>query len=573
MPKFIYVNETYDHESSSMREFIGPYPGPKLFKANKLTPSHKNVWSSNTIMAIPYHASAILELFYLSNQTSLDVESLTFFYGKLLAWQNFLHDRVIKKCIEMFSTVDSEKNQAYQPCIVVNHPWETEIDMHSPILNNSLNRLNDEVLSWGWSPSFEIPEGVKTFDYPGDEAYTSLLYLLDCLSNKTSDDVQDRHMSSDNIQAACPFSMIDVGFTAALAKSDEDLRQIQQILSDKNRISYSQREAEIAHTKIHTSKQMLNALWNEPSGIYFNRVVSLQLGYNGRYSSNKTTELDDAVAYNFMGMWTSLANATRIAHMTTQMIQRSGNFSYGCGEYPLWSVGGCTKSNSSGTHRSSPRIFPLVNYRIATGLKRNGAGMQQYIQTSTLNLICGTANSDESNLTNCNENLLFASTFDASTHRSLGKSACGLTSTLTASIVLDLLSADKTFSYDSSPPISNSSIIFLIAVEMIIAMAIGLSCLILSLNLVRRANIHEDGDKFFNVSEHHEISEQELLIHSPGLSSDYNTPVDTFDGAYDQTGFQLFTWSHDILSRFNPMNILREVHLSNNSEDACQQMK
>ena len=70
MPKFIYVNETYDHESSSMREFIGPYPGPKLFKANKLTPSHKNVWSSNTIMAIPYHASAILELFYLSNQQS-----------------------------------------------------------------------------------------------------------------------------------------------------------------------------------------------------------------------------------------------------------------------------------------------------------------------------------------------------------------------------------------------------------------------------------------------------------------------------------------------------------------------
>lgn len=560
------MNETYDHESISMPEFIGPYPGPKLFKANKLTPSNKNVWSSNTIMAIPYHASTILELFYLSNQTSSDVDSLTFFYGKLLAWQKFLHDRVINKCIEIIST--GEENQAYQPCIVVNHPWETEIDIRSPILNNSLNRLNDELLSWRWSPPFEIPDAVKTFDYPGDEAYTSLLYLLDCLSNKTAVDVQDQHKSYDNIQAECPFSMIDVGFTAALAKSDEDLRQIQQILSDKNRISYSQREADIADSKIHTSKQMLNALWNEQSGTFFNRVVNLQLDYNGRYSSNKTTELEDAVAYNFMGMWAPLANTTRISHMTTQIIQRSGKFSYGCGEYPLWSVGGCTETNIS-----SPRIFPLVNYRLFTGLKRNGAGMQQYIQTSTLNLICGSANSDESNLTNCNENLLFATTFDASTHRSLGKSACGLTSTLTASIVLDLLSADKPFHYDSSPPISNSSIIILIAVEMIIAMAIGLSCLILSLNLVRRANTHEDGDKFFNVSEHHEISEQELLIHSPGLSDDYNEPVDTFEGVYYQSGFGLFTWSHDILSRLNPMNILREEHVSNKSEDACQQMK
>lgn len=552
MPKYIYLNDTYQDGFDSMPEFIGPYPGPKLFKSiEKNSFNNINVWSSNTLMASPYHATTILEVFYLSNQTTVDVDNMAFFYGKLKSWHKYLHDKTTAKCIES----DASDLTTY-PCLTVHHPWETEIDMQSPVWKTALNRLKDEVAISGWNPLLEIPDAVKeSFEYPGDEVYDSLLYLLYCLSNVISDDEnqQQQHDSHDHIQSNCPFSMIDVGFTAALVKSDQDLRQIQQILMDKNRISYVQREIDIAESRTSTSRQMLHALWNEEAGAFFHRIVELELNANGTYSSNKTAELDDTVAYNFNALWAPLHNATMVDRMVTQMVQRSGKFAYGCGDFALWSVGGCGETYNTATD-TSPSIVPLLNYRVASGLRLNEAGLERYIQTSTLNLICGTPNSDESDLRNCSKNILFATAFNASTHHPLGKGACGLTSVLTASIALDLLSADKPFRYVSEPPISSSSVIILIAIEMILAMAIGLNCLILSLNLVRRANADEDDTFFHIVVDQHDTGEQELLVQSPGLSEGLDSPRESFDEAYNPPG--ILVWSTGILSRFNPLTAL-----------------
>lgn len=559
MPKYVYLNESYTEDTINTPEFIGQYLGPKLFQPrNNYTPNNINAWSSNTLMASPYHATTILEVFYLSNQTNVDVENLTFFYEKLKAWQEYLHDKIIQKCIESYDICKSgvDKHFTYKPCLLVNHPWETEVDMRSPIWNSTFDRLRDALAIRRWSTPFQVPNAVKeAFDYPGDEDHDSLLHLLQCLSDKSSsDDEFKQHKVYDNIRSACPFAMIDVGFTAALAKSDQDLRQMQQILTDKNRISYLQREIDVAEYRMHTSEKMLNALWSDASRTFFSRVADLEMNFNGTYSTNKTTELQFAAAYNFAALWAPLSNATMVEQLVTQTVQRSGKFSFGCGEYPIWSVGGCNQDREP-LMQSSLAVFPLLNYRIANGLKRNGDGLERFIERSTLNLVCGTVNSDESDLTNCSENLLFASAFNASTHTPLGKGACGLTSTLTASIVLDLLSTDKPFRYDSEPPISSSSVIILIAIEMILAMAIGLNCLILSLNLVRRANVDED-DKFFHIDvDHHDEREQELLLQSPGLSEVFGTSVQSFDEAYDRQG--ILAWAHSMLSHLNPLNAMR----------------
>jgi hypothetical protein len=361
--------------------------------------------------------------------------------------------------------------------------------------------------------------------------------------------------------------MIDVGFVAALAKSDQDLRQIRQILMDKNRISHlSQKETQLAESRTRVSKQMLHALWEEESGTFFNRVVNLKVNANGTYSSNETMVLDLPVAYNFMALWAHLGNATMVERMATKMLQRSGKLAFACGEFPLWAVGECAESYDSGLNGSSS-IFPLLNYRVSTGLKRNNdIGLGKFIQGSTLNLICGGPNSDESNLTNCSENLLFSSAFNASSHLPLGKDACGLTSYLTASIVLDLLISDTPFRYDSEPPISSSSVIFLIAVEMVLAIGIGLNCLILSLNLVRRANVDEEGDVFFHLTpQQHQSSEQELLVQSPlPLHLGDNSPTASFEEAYNHPVVSsVWTWSYGVISRLNPINILREVFAEN----------
>ncbi|KAL3792799.1 hypothetical protein HJC23_002606 [Cyclotella cryptica] len=574
MPKFVFLNETYALGIDDMTYFIGPYPGPKLFHSSSkgcLPPSDNiNVWSSNTIMASPYHATTILEIFYLSNQTSADVDNLHMFYGKLHAWHSFLHDQVIPKCIEN-DLITETMPHTYLPCMAVHHPWETEVDMKSPIWKIAMSKLTELVASKGWHPSFEITDAVKTsFDYPGDELYESLLFLLDCLSGKSDDDVPQSDTPRDhNIQSTCPFSMIDVGFTAAFSKADRDLRQIQQILMDKNRISHpSQKEAELAESRTRISTQMLHALWNEDSGTFLNRVVNLRMNANGTYSSNETMALDLPVAYNFMALWEPLSNATMVERMATQILQRSGKFSFACGEFPLWAVGECAESYDSGLNGFSP-IFPLLNYRVSSGLKRNNdIGLGKFIESSTLNLICGGTNSDESNLTHCSEKLLFSSAFNASNHLPLGTEACGLTSYLTASIVLDLLIPDKPFRYDSEPPISSSSVIFLIAVEMVLAIGIGLNCLILSLNLVRRANVDEEGDAFFHITtEQHPSREQELLYHSPQpLPLRDSSATASFDEAYRRSsGSSVWARSYGVISGLNPINAVREVLAGNTS--------
>ena len=99
LPRFVYLNHTVkgddkssNHDESGVvvgakwEEFIGPYPGPKLFPTapNDYVPSSYlenygkddetkvKIWSSNAIAASPHHATTILEVFYMSNQTNAE---------------------------------------------------------------------------------------------------------------------------------------------------------------------------------------------------------------------------------------------------------------------------------------------------------------------------------------------------------------------------------------------------------------------------------------------------------------------------------------------------------------------
>jgi hypothetical protein len=89
MPRFAYLNRTTttidggaSFEGARWEEFAGDHPGPKLFPAapgGRAPPFSRvvgetdvRVWSSNTISASPHHSTAVLEIFYLSNQTDAE---------------------------------------------------------------------------------------------------------------------------------------------------------------------------------------------------------------------------------------------------------------------------------------------------------------------------------------------------------------------------------------------------------------------------------------------------------------------------------------------------------------------
>lgn len=540
LPKLVYLNHTNNEnefEGAAWRDFLGSYPGPTLFKAIDedfidSSDATTKIWSSSTIMATPHHATSILETFYLSNQTSEDVINLSMFYTKLQRWHDYLHQHVIKNCSEIM-----DSNYTF-PCILVRHPLEVEIDMKSPVWKVALENVT-KISKVKNDKDIIIPNSVKnSFDYPGDDIYYSYLYLLQCLNegNINSTAIAPNYTTSqhDIFYSQCPFAMIDVGFSAALSKADKDLSMIGQILVDKNHMTRPKSD-EMASAKARTNRsmEMLNALWDEEKGSFYNRVVMFTENDDGWYSSNATERLEASIAYNFFSMIDPMLNSSIVAKMSTQILQHSGKFSFDCGDYPLWSVGGCNNSTSS-------MVVPLVNYRVSTGLVRHGeVGLSNYISNGLLDLICSQPNSDESNLKkDCSNNLHFDNAFNATSLLPLGNST--LEFTLTAAIVLDMLIPDKEFAYESEPPISESSVIFLIAAELVVAIAVGVVCLVLSLNLMHRANADEDGDEFIQlVNEHQQLYEEE-------------TGEDD-DNTMHANGSGIGAWSLELISSLSPM--------------------
>lgn len=544
LPKIVYLNHTNDKhefEGASWSEFVGVYPGPKLFDKgasseedsviHPLFDSGTKLWSSNTIMATPHHATSILEIFFLSNQTLEDVNNLSIFYTKLQKWHDYLHQQVIPNC--------GDANDTLFPCILLRHPMETEIDMISPIWKSALVNVTKNVKEKKFHSRISIPKAVKdSFDYPGDDLYNSYLYLLQCLNeenNNTTSHNSTNYTNHDTFYSRCPFGMLDVGFSAALSQSDKSLEKIIQILVDKNQMTRPKfDQMTSAEARTNRSMDMLNALWDEERRSFFNRLVTFTENDQGWYSSNMTLPLEASIAYNFFSLANPMLNSPLVAKISTQLLQRSGKFSFNCGDYPLWSVGGCPKD--------SPPIIPVVNYRVSNGLVQNGeVGLGNYISNGLLDLICGLPNSDESNLMNCSNNLHFASAFNATSRLPLGNNM--LESTLTAAIVLDILIPDKEFTYESEPPISSSSVIFLIAAELVVAFAVGVVCLVLSLNLMQRVNADEEGDEFVQL-----VNEQQHL---------YEETENDEDAAH-ATG--LGTWSLELISSLSPMKWWEKRH-------------
>jgi hypothetical protein len=168
--------------------------------------------------------------------------------------------------------------------------------------------------------------------------------------------------------------------------------------------------------------------------------------------------------------------------MALQMLRHNGKYSFDCGSYPLWSVG-CDDPTGI--------VDPRLNYFIGVGLFRNKdsvAAFGDYLTNATIDLICNQHNQNESST--CAYNAThFQEAYATLSSSALSLDECGRTSTTTAAILYHLLVDDFDFSFETPiPPIRNSWVITLITTELMIAFAVGVSCVGLSLSLVRQEN-------------------------------------------------------------------------------------
>ena len=609
---------------------FGPIPLDYISPLNAESKQNQFI-TSGRISSPPFHASIVLDIFYLSNQTYTDVDYLQYFSEKLYNWHSFLHEIVMTGCVQdktitydptvqkhklnvneqndssytihgnhSFSQIPTgHSNNQSLPCYNIIHPWESMIDSFSPIWDSIFSILNLETNNNDSRRKTYTPDSSNSME-ENDFQHNVTVSLLECLSNveNITQNNEDANINYEiEILQQCPFAMLDVGYASALAKSDQSLLEINQILRDVN---YPKQPTEEKMDQLaqwlNQSQNVLDSLWNEEYESFLSNLILPKLVTTSKtnnptidfpksidshtnYDLSNTTEVPNKCSHfmddynnlplpipitdNFMILYgTKLPDQNKANTLSYQMLQAEGNFSFNCGLFPLYSRGGCNDMLNN-NNNNPVLISPMYNYWISKGLDQNDDDtLAFYIQKSTINMICNLPNVHATNIsTSCMGQQNFAHSYDAHTYQPLrttwndGNETCWNTSTLTAAIVYDILTPDQPFTYESAPPISNGWVFTLIAIELFIAFTIGVSCVVLSLNLLQRLKDDNEADAFVRLI-NYERADVTDIYGADTLYSNSNGSLGSDGASHEYYG------NEDVVTKISSM-----THDNNDSND------
>jgi hypothetical protein len=427
-------------------------PGPKL---------------GSFLSALPLHASVVLDVFAWSPQLEEDVQHLLELYIKIYRYHHFM----------------VEHRPQYW------HPWESLWDPHSWIL--PLKPIRGYMKSINWSLPFKIPHLVRnSYGYHPD-VYEPSIFLLECMAAMTRNETDDD----------CPSSfkeLVSVEHSAIWIQAHRDIIQMRQVLQDRHRDwELVHIDLNLPYTWLESSQQRWNRLWDENVQMYLPQWNNESMGI--------------ADASLLVALWPLSNETDRIFPISSRLFQRNDyqlrntntlddnmkSLAWNCGAHALWSRGGCPKPSV---------IVPLINYLVAMGLNRNHMlGMGHFMVQTTLKLMLIQEQEfqiHQSSQLLKQHSLVFAEMFDASTGLPLlGNDAkedvCSLTSTLTAALLYNLATVDPPRTFHPDPPIRSSGVIVLMIMELVVALAIGASCLFLNLKMLRESSrlVQEEAER------------------------------------------------------------------------------
>jgi len=503
-----YINHTDIPNWSLFQNFSRLYLPPETAVVNKL-----GVHGSSRLSTAPLHASLVLDIFYLSKQTKTDVLYLQRHFDRLYHYHDVIHSIVMRGChAHSRTTSNNIDNTTTTPCYNVLHPWETLVYDEpplSPLWNESLSQVKSLMKRRDWKPP------VRSIHH--DDAS---LFLLECMTNATTNCTTTTDCEDDILQS-CPFAMLDVGYASALLKSDADLEEMAHILQDlrmdpSNELPFKLQQLQAWN--LQSSHVMDTLLWNEEYEMFLSRYIVFEEEQDDDTTSTfvpcESKFLKHALVNNFMALWSLLTNESRRDAMVFHMMQHSGDFSFDCGPYPLISRGGCRHDDDD----DDASVSPLMNYFVSRGLEHNRAiGTSHYLANSTLNLVCGFPNTLSHDNNKTCSNITFWNQYHAysGTPLSTNPTFCG--ETASAASIYNLLVADPPFQYTPAPPIGHSWIITLVAAELVVAFLIGVSCVLLNLNLLRRLNAGDSRDALFRMVERSDTGDMQYFSAAASL--------------------------------------------------------
>ena len=494
--------------------------------------------SGRLLSASPIHSTIILHIYYLSNQTMNDLNQLSFYFERLYSFHDYwMEEHLSKYCFDMggggtaiHRTLDDNGNKFVidlSSCYNVIHPWESFIDIHSSSWKELLMNQIHDLQTTKWEPKDDMINDnfiTNSIHYPKDDnVYEAMLFLTECHKNVTfnyynknddsnRDDKEGYNDYEQDLISQCGFALLDVSNLAILSKSNHDLIEIGKILKSHHTSPSSPlyKPGQFQFDKMNQWKEigmlLLDSLWNETEGRYLSRSMHFDRLLNdyGQFvkfvpsttTSNNAKIIIDKSLGNLVVGWEKLHTSKFTSSVTSPLLNRE---SFNCGTYNIWSREGCGEDDAIQSSSSSykPSIYPLLNYYISIGLSYNGAlGISDFIHKATINLMCFTSSYITSNTTSSSPSLSFckhpsfANTFDALSGQPMTHStACDLSSTTSAAILYNLIVQDHFNIIKPMPPMNNKWIIFIIIIELIIVFSVGISCLLVSLNILRKLKI------------------------------------------------------------------------------------
>lgn len=585
IPKYLYHRHMNDTEyyitntSVPSWKIFHPYYDTETTPLSRssfqppVAPHYLGWKTSLRVSAIPLHATVIHDIYLASRQTTEDVMALERHVHQVFAQHSFIHNIVMRHC-HAATTHNNSKPQDDDAVLVLSstcynilHPWESLASMASPMWKPAVQATIQRIQSTSWTRSWPLPRHMPQ-QHPNldsNPTFNASIFLLECIANATQANhscyEKDASLCEEDwLLSSCPyFAMLDVGYAAALTKSDVDLYQSLQILLERRPIKerdptarakfWKGRMAQVRTWQAQNNFIWDTLLWNPAKETFSSRYLTFSQHdgktWNSSSIMNATSHsITIPTSNDFLASWSTVALDKRLQTMAARLMQKHGADSFDCGDVGLWPHGGCDESSQQ---NETIEISPLVNWLVSSGLQRSGeVALGKYLDQSTLQLVCGWKREigtlsrfgsfplNESTCGSPRFKTSYSVRSNVQNHHPTWRS-CDSTYLATVAMVYDLLVPDTTQHEIPTPPIRNSWVITLIAVELVVAFSIGLSCLSLSWILTCRLQSYQSNEFQPILDGNNNISSRRLGHFSSNAES-VGEPYFSAHGSYASSG-------------------------------------
>ncbi|KAF0699319.1 Aste57867_10109 [Aphanomyces stellatus] len=439
------------------------YPGPAYWSLKPPT-ENSTAGSSSGILASPLHAETAMRIFNLS---PLDTSMSTPVYTHEA--MTFLCD-VFPPLTKFHTYLLASRRTSNTSLLSLRHPWESVAAVGpgwKPLMA-TIKRASDysQVISRLQIPATAteaFASHVAVF-YPDPkeavaDIYEPMLYLASCFVAQEYDEAKMRD------KCAAAFDVVDVEFNAVFLRSAESLLDMARLLfQPTTKLGFS--------CDVELRKADIQALADVAAGLKSQMEAQLWDPKDMMFKS------DNHLVTGFFPLFASTLNDTIQMGLMRHLLPTPNTFHFFCDNFPV-SIFPCAETTAS----ANRPLLIVHNYLLYRGFVKNTMhGIARFLLHRTFALVSSASP------------IRFAAMFDATTGDPVPPIATS-SSTLAAAIVLNMGLPDVTTPPSpDTPPIDRQAILIVMCVELVVAMAVAVSCVVFSVYFVVKRPREGGGD-------------------------------------------------------------------------------